>query len=158
MEKIDKIIKEAIRSSIRNIITESSDSFMVYLNEFDNSVKDYFEKERIMLNNRESYYSTVRAVLVSSHHTIMNLGLSYSLVDKDTKYSDKLTVRYFINGSLNWSDDELYVVDDKLYNSFEMDELNELNIEIILKDMRDEGGECFIELSFDIDSISGFEF
>ena len=158
MKNIDKIIKETIRSSIVGIIKESSDSFDNYLNEFDKSVKDYFEKERILLNNRESYYSTVRSVLISSHNTIMNLDFSYSLVDKDNSFSDRLTVRYFIHGSMNWSDDELYDNEDKLYHIFEMKNLDELNIDITLKDMRDKGGECFIELSFDIDSISGFEF
>ena len=63
----------------------------------------------------------------------------------------------FINGSLNWSDEDFFNAEDIIFNNFEYKELNKLGIELGLIDMREKGGECFIELYFDLSSIEDFE-
>lgn len=159
MKNIDKLLTEALHFSLRKIMKENNeyDSFSEYLNEFNGVVDNYFQKQEILLNNKKTYYSTIRATLISTHHTLLNIGLDYSLIDKYNEYNDRLTVRYFINGSLNWSDEDFFNAEDIIFNNFEYEELNKLGIELELIDMREKGGECFIELYFDLSSIEDFE-
>lgn len=160
MKKIDNSITEVFHNVLDKFINENINSniFDSSLKEFDIQVNDYFEKQMLLLNNKKTYYDTVRAILVSSHHTILNLGFNYSLIENNTKYSDRFSIRYFIDGSYKWDDDVFYDAENKLYNSFQMNELDEMNIDISLQDMRDKGGESFVLLEFDIDSISEFEY
>ncbi|MBR6515514.1 MAG: hypothetical protein IKT40_01525 [Bacilli bacterium] len=160
MKNIDNMITESLHKTLKNFINESSStSFDSCLERFDNKFNSYIEHQKILLNNRGSYYKTIRDLLVRYNSMILNLGIDYSLVKNVLSHNDtRIEVRYFINGSMNWDDDSFFDYEDMLYNRFNFDELNELGIELSLVDMREKGGECFIHLYFDIDTISEFEF
>ena len=101
---------------------------------------------------------TKKLKLIIKNNIILKLGYNYSSINSEILYDTVFCVKYFINNSSNWSEDELFELDDKLYDTFDMEKLNKLNIEISLIDMLNENEESFIKLSFDIDKVFNFEF
>ena len=159
MNRLDKLIRESVNNSLKSFLREDSvqGTFEQCLGMFDNQMSKYIQEQEILLNNKKSYYETVKDIIISCHQRIMSLGFDYSLVKSEFLHSSFIEIKYFINGSLNWDDDTLYDNEDKLYDMFSDDNLSDLDIEIDMYDRRDKGGECFIVLRFDMDNIFTFD-
>lgn len=159
MNTIDNKIQESLNKVLSKFITESQvNTFENNLSFLDKKITSYIKEERSKLDNKEQYYLTIKGLIIKLNDIILNLGYNYSLVKNEIEYSTVFCVKYFIHGSLNWTEDELFEVDDKLYETFDMDELNQFNIDISLSDMSNKNGESFIKLSFDIDNVFNFEY
>ncbi len=159
MSYIDNKIQESLNKVLKKIINESkTNTFENNLLFLDKKINNYINTEKIKIDNKEQYYLTVKGLLIKLNNIILKLGYNYSLINSEILYDTVFCVKYFIHNSSNWSEDELFELDDKLYDTFDMDELNELNIEISLIDMLNENEESFIKLSFDIDKVFNFEF
>jgi hypothetical protein len=156
--EMHNMIKESLKKNISKIIKENkTDKFVNFLSGLNDTAKQYFSDQRILINNKEEYFNTVRNVLEKTHNQIISLNLNFSISNIE-KYPDVLCVRYFINGSYKWDDDMIDEIDELYYNSFDFDSLEELGIEVSFLDLRNKGSECCFELTFDFDKIREFEY
>lgn len=156
----DKIVSEALKRSLRNIIKESQGGmFETTFSDLENKFHSYINNEKMKLENKLSYFSTVKEMLEKYHEVILNLGYDYSLVKSEINYNTVFETKYFINGSSHWTEDEILDTDDKIYDLSNNSDLSELGIEISFNDSAlSKGGECFIHLRFDIDNVYEFEY
>ena len=147
MKNIDNLIKESLYKSLSTLINESQiNSFESNLDKLDKEFNKYIINEKNKISNKEEYYLTVKNLLKKYNNIILNLGYQYSNVETNFLLSSIIETKYFIHGSDKWSEDEILEVDDKLYEIFSDDNLNELGIDISLKDMSKKGVENYILL------------
>ena len=159
MDNLDKLIIESVNNRLKCFLREDSlqGTFEQCLGMFDKQMSKYIQEQEILLNNKKSYYDTVRDIIVSCHNRILGIGFDYSLVKCEFSHSSFVDIKYFIKGSSQWDEDSLYDNEERLYDIFSTDNLSDLGIEIDMYDRRDKGGECYIVLRFDMDNIFTFD-
>jgi hypothetical protein len=152
---MDKLIKETINKTLKRLLQENQNnqvSFKGITTYFD----DYFNQQLELIENKKEYLNTILDALTHINNFINNSGINISHVESTFKYNEFI-FKYYIDGSAEWSDDEISEVEWNFVYNRNFEDYKELGIYFdIDNDSSSNGDFCFI-IKFDVDNIKDFE-
>jgi hypothetical protein len=115
---MEKIIKETIRKSLKNIIKENNSGFDSSYSKLIEACEDILDVEREKLKNKEYFYNKIQSLFRNYNEVIMSSGYNFSSIGANYNYG-QFSIVYLISGSESWDDDTMYDNEAELVSNLE---------------------------------------